>query len=541
MFPGAQQSQQRILQTPQLSFAGGINTVAARNKMGADEAFDINNMRFNEESSLVPRPETVVSVDRIAAATITTRITSIFNARYLSGTVRQFFTTNTNLYEFVDNSAVAPTDIDGGISLPSDTFWMWKMYGNLAIATNRGTGANVNPVKVASVGNAAALAGSPPKAKYIEVWNDRVWLTGTGNDSNTLYGSALGNAEDWTTTGTAGRVIIAIEPGDGDLITGIIAFRERLFIFKRNRIYTVQAVGGAFPTDASALSVELYSQNVGCVSAYSVQPVLDDVLFLAQGGVASLVASERVGDFTAAFLSRKIRDIQSLATVSSGTDLEISAFTVPEHNQYWLLIPDNAFVLDYRLIQEGKVRWTRYTGAMAGTVMARNPYGSITTFVTYNVGGRISSGASTFRIWWFLPNENIAGFDDNNSGNDATVSVLHRIETQIYSLGYPFDRKHFKRMGFDFIGFNAASSTSVTVQYNLDNITSSSAAWVFTIATGNDRRSVKQNRKLKFGSLGARGVEIFFRIDNNALDQGFGLKGISLWFSLLPAKRVDYS
>src|SRR4030095_517382 len=311
MFPVQQsQEEKRISVSTQYSFAGGINnTTSSLDRLEDDEAIDILNFRFDESDSLISRNGTEKILDKISGANITTKITSIYRAVYSNATSRDLFTTDNKIYEII---AGVPSNRTGAVVIsPAGVKTQWRMYNDIAIGVPRLS----VPFKVAAgVGNAAVLGGTPPAAKYIEVWNDRVWLTGTTVTSeNRLFGSFLGNPEDWTTgSGTAsGIVTIDIEPEDGDKITGIIAFRERLFIFKRNRIYTVQAIGGAAPTDATALSVELYTSSIGCMSAYSIQPVLDDVLFLAEGaGIASLVASERVGDFQSALLSRKVRALR---------------------------------------------------------------------------------------------------------------------------------------------------------------------------------------------------------------------------------------
>ena len=464
----ARPEESKIQQSAQISFEGGTNTALPPDRIAENQAVDIVNFRFDDQSSLLGREGTVARVDRISAATITNRITSVFNHRNQGIVTRNIFTTGSDIRTFAEGS------IKGALTLPSNTFWMWKQYGNLSIGTNKGTGANANPVKVAGgVGNAAALAGSPPKAKYIEIWNDRVWLIGALGSDNTLYGSALGNAEDWTTTGVAGRVIINIEPDDGDIITGIIAFRERLFIYKRNRIYTVQAIGGAFPTDASALSVELYAQGIGCVSAYSIQPVLDDVLYLSRNGVASLVASERVGDFTAALLSRNIQAIKNLAIFGGDPDLEIAAVVLPEHNQYWLMVPESfiffpvgppapplfdrdvTFVLDYRRIQEGLTRWTRYIGTAAAQVGHYNDGG-------LRLGGKVNGDGTTYVVSDYDVLNSPAIFVDNFNGTDAEVAINKKIVTKTYDFNAPFIRKDLQRYMADLIGQGENVDTVVT-------------------------------------------------------------------------------
>lgn len=552
MYPG-QQQERPLLPSPQYSFAGGINTAVPSDRLSDDEASDIVNLRFNDQDSLLPRDKTVTVTYQIGGVNITNRITSVFSAYYSDGTIRNLFTSDAKVYQFTAAAPTAPTLLGSAGSF--NTFWQWKMYKNLAIGTNRVT----IPKSVDSAGTFGNLSINAPTAKYIEIWNDRVWLVGADSISgqNTVYGSALGAPTDWTTTGAAGACVFNIEPDDGDFITGIIAFRERLFIFKRNRIYTMQAVGGAFPTDATALSVELYSQNVGCVSAYSIQPVLDDVLFLTDGGIASLVASEKVGDFQASLLSRKIQELKELKT-GTRDGYEIAAFVVPEHSQYWLLLPedvqssiqvgiissdfgfqDNAYILDYRRIQEGIVRWSRYTGAAAGLVMCGQKQSAAFSTPTYFIAGRLDGAATTFRILNYLPTNNPSAVSDNSTGlGVAAQAIRFRLLTKRLDLNFPFNRKDFKRMAFNFVHNDGATATVLVTYYLDDNLTVAADSWSLVIPNAVAREKV--NRKFKYSTAGRRGTNVAFDITMATVGRSFGINAINIWYQLLPEKRATY-
>lgn len=556
MYPASQQTQERIISSTQYSFAGGINTAIPQDRIAEDEARDIVNLRFNDQDSLIPRNDTISVLSQISAADITSQPTSVFSAYFDnsgSPVVKDILTlANGNVYTFTGGVA---TNIGSG---QGNHYWQWKMYGDLAIGVNNATQAK----QVNAAGTFAALNASAPTGKFIEVWADRVWIIGSStggvSDPNTLYGSALGNATDWTTTGAAGRVIIAIEPEDGDFITGIIAFRERLFIFKRTRIYVVQPLSGASSADATALSVDLYAQNIGCISGYSIQPVLDDVLFLSENGVASLVSSEKVGDFTSALLSRKLAGFRTLK-LGQVTDYEVAACVVPEHSQYWLLVPttlglteitydsdsntrENAYILDYRRIQEGIVRWSRYIGAAAGFVMCRRRQ-IVNSNPSFFIVGRIDGAATTYRVWTYTPT------NSGGQGNDDYTSdraVRYRLLTRSFDFNSPSFRKHFHRMFFDFLALQA-SGTTVAVTYYFDENTDLSATWNIPISQGpsvfgfgTNRQTFKANRKFQYNPDGARGSNVTFLLLLENLDDSFGIKSLSVDYSMLPNKRVNY-
>jgi len=546
----------QIVPSAQISFAGGINTSSAYDRLAEDECIDIKNMRFGEDDSLVARRGTYMQIDKIAAANITDRITSVYQAQFSDGTTRDIFTLGGASPKIYEDVAGVATDRTGALTLPTNSeFWQWKTYNDIAIGVNRGTGANTNPVKIVTgAGNAAALAGSPPKAKYIEVWANRVWLTGaTAATRNTLYGSFLGNAEDWTTgSGTAsGTVAIDIDINDGDFISGIVAFRERLFIFKRTKIYTVQAIGGGFPTDATALSVEIYTSSVGCASAYSIQPVLDDVLFLSDHGVTSLVSAQVVGDFNSALLSRKIKELRDLI-LPRNKDIEISAFVVPQHSQYWLFRDDiskgTMYVLDYRRIQERIIRWTTYTGLLGAMDVACVERNTTTTArIRIRLAGNSSGGSGIFGVYSYeLVPDNLAVFvtwNDRVNGVAATVTgVTKSIQTRLIDCGLPFVRKEFQRFFIDLIAIRNQfiDASTVTVIYQLDNDNTRNGTWNFTIPDPNATfvgytpfSQLKQNVKFKFNSAGSRANNVDFLITCSGTNQAFGIKGFTIFYAPL--------
>lgn len=524
-----------IQTTPKFEFSGGINTATESEHLADNEARDILNFRFDDDDTLVPRQGALSFVHQIASANITTRITSVLHMVTSNLLVDQIFSTGNKIYRA--NSATTPTDVTGTASPGNDKFIQWKLYNNIAIGATNG-----QTIKYTPLGTAAPLGGSPVNAKFIEIWNDRVWIAGTQGEGreNILYGSKLGDPENWTVTGLAdGAVEIDIEPADGDLITGLCAFRGRLFVFKRKRIYTIQPIGGAFPTDATALSVELYAQNIGSISGYSIQPVLDDVLFLSEFGVASLIASERVGDFQSALVSRKVVDLKKIF-FSVSTDSEISACVVPEHNQYWLLIPkeysfsgtDEAFILDFRRIQEGVMRWTRYKGAVAGTVMCRMALGQSTG---YMIGGRLNSGATTYEIYKY---DIVATNIINDQRNVTPTAIEKRLITKSFNVGMPFNRKEWERFGIDFV-VNADNSQA-TVDYIYDDLASKSGQWIFNLPLTGGRTRIKAAKKFKYGANGTRSVAVQFTISNNIVDDSFGIDGIQFFYSILPEKRATY-
>src|SRR5262245_65217888 len=101
---------------------------------------------------------------------------------------------------------------------------------------------------------------SPSSRKYR--WKNRLWIV-SATTPNQLWGSVLGNAESWTVTAglATSAITLDIDPNDGDLITGIFATRDALYVFKRNSIHRI--VASALPvTDPANLKREVVTRKI---------------------------------------------------------------------------------------------------------------------------------------------------------------------------------------------------------------------------------------------------------------------------------------
>src|SRR5215813_1858378 len=199
----------------------GINTAKPPTEIDDREVRDLLNLEFDDAGNLSTRR----SITQLNANTFTGRITSLHYFTTESGEVGILFTNSTKLY-IVQTNGTGQTDLTAALTFPNDTFWQWVTFGGIAIGVNKAT-SGTKPVKVTTA--------PAPKGKYIEVWNSRVWIV-NASAPNQLRASALGNPEDWTTTGAAGTITLDIDPNDGDLIMGLFATKEVLYIFKRKRI-----------------------------------------------------------------------------------------------------------------------------------------------------------------------------------------------------------------------------------------------------------------------------------------------------------------
>lgn len=139
--------------------------------------------------------------------------------------------------------------------------------------------------------------------------------------NNYLTFTAPYSESDFNTGNGGGQVNI------GDDITGLISFREQLFIFCKNSIYRLSGS----TSDNFVLSP--VTQNTGCLYGDTIQEVGGDIMYLASDGVRYLSASERENDFG---LTRASDAIQNKVITLFRNNSNFSSVTIARKNQYRL-------------------------------------------------------------------------------------------------------------------------------------------------------------------------------------------------------------
>lgn len=122
-------------------------------------------------------------------------------------------------------------------------------------------------------------ASGAPTGQYIENFRSRMWIAGNATYPDRLYYSSIPSSVvtpiiTWSTDPATG-LWIDISPSDGDTITALQRFKNKMIVFKTNRIYRVFDIGQVDPDP-------YYS--VGTSSAESVVETKSGVFFHHSSG-----------------------------------------------------------------------------------------------------------------------------------------------------------------------------------------------------------------------------------------------------------------
>ena len=113
----------------------------------------------------------------------------------------------------------------------------------------------------------------------------------------------------------------------GGTVTGLVVFREQLFIFTEKNI---QQLRGNTIAD---FTLQPVTRDIGCLEGDTIQEIGGDVAFLGPDGIRLLSATDRIGDFGLASISKPIqKNMTDLITANTS----FSSCVIRQKSQYRL-------------------------------------------------------------------------------------------------------------------------------------------------------------------------------------------------------------
>lgn len=125
------------------------------------------------------------------------------------------------------------------------------------------------------------------KGFYPTYYNKRLWVVDETNLDTLNFSTQYPDATkelDFDTNGTSSNPgTITFNPGSGEEIRGMKAFKDKLYVFLTNSIYRIYPASAA-----NTFTAELVTKSIGCVSYRSIDQSGEDLYFAADDGVYSL-------------------------------------------------------------------------------------------------------------------------------------------------------------------------------------------------------------------------------------------------------------
>tara|TARA_B100001094_G_scaffold101101_1_gene97264 strand:+ start:250 stop:1854 length:1605 start_codon:yes stop_codon:yes gene_type:complete len=159
--------------------------------------------------------------------------------------------------------------------------------------------------------------------RYITIHDHHLIAAGVENNLNTVFYSVYNDPDNFTGSG-AGSVQIS------DQIQGVKGFRTDLIVFAENSIHKLININ-----DSNSIRIDPITENVGCLSGYSIQEIAGDLLFLAPDGIRTVAGTARIGDVELGTISKSIQPILTLLA-QSVSSYRITSAVIREKSQYRL-------------------------------------------------------------------------------------------------------------------------------------------------------------------------------------------------------------
>lgn len=342
-----------------------------------------------------------------------------------------------------------------GGTLPTVTVTVAGGSISAIVVSDGGSGYSTAPTVTIvgdGVGATATATVSPPPQDLRLLINtgNRLFAVGSGEFRNTLYASDILDASIWDSANS-----IVVNADDGDEITAIVQYyANRIIVFKRRRIFQV-----TIPPDATSgadWTVELISNNVGCMAEATAVQVNSDIFFLADDGIRSLVRSV-ADDFTTIGLpvSEVIKDeIQAINTAEIGISCALFY-----DNRYFLAIPTGSNDYNDTLIVYNTVLQA-FEGTWSPKVMQF-------TLSNFSGEGVRAVGKSTTGILLQYKGYKSPSAVTSDDYKDAGVFYESYVRTKDFNFGDPFGFKHGSHFEVVFDDSNA-TDTTISIQRDID-------------------------------------------------------------------------
>ena len=157
--------------------------------------------------------------------------------------------------------------------------------------------------------------------KFITIHDNHLIAAGVAGNLNTVYHSQVNDYDNFSSGGSFTL---------SDQVVGIKGFREDLILFCENSIHKLINLHSS-----DTVRIDPITDNVGCLSGYSIQEIGGDLLFLAADGFRTVAGTARIGDVELGTVSKQIQPIVS-ELARNIDDYTINSLVIREKSQYRL-------------------------------------------------------------------------------------------------------------------------------------------------------------------------------------------------------------
>jgi hypothetical protein len=346
----------------------------------------------------------------------------------LDGTLTVLFAGNNKLFKLDGSNAVVELTYGGGGTAPTILASNWHCASLNGITYFFQSGYDpliydpaVSTTTYRRVSEKTGYAGTVPQANIAISAFGRLWVADTTTNNATVYFSDLLSGHVWT-GGTSGSLNIAqVWPNGSDQIMGLGAHNGFLIIFGKRQILIY-----AGATTPSTMAISDTIGNIGCLSRNTIVTTAEDIVFLSNSGVRSLMRTIQEKSAPLRDISRNVRnDLMSYISTEILDDIKA---VYSEVNAFYLLtlpIAKQVYVFDTKAqLQDGSARVTTWDSIEPTALLSRRN-GDLLIGKNGYIGkyGTYYDNTSTYRFQYYT---NYSDLGDQN-----ITSILKKISVVV--------------------------------------------------------------------------------------------------------------
>lgn len=416
-------------------FSGGLNNKAAPMAVADNQAVDLLNAEFDITGALVKRKGfTAYNSTAISGCG------SIENVirYYKNDGARTFIVTATGSsynHVFKGNDATgAFTEITGGAALTINKPIDLLVYRDTVFMSN-----GEQAIQYYTMGTTrASVSGTPtpPTGKYLAVCDNRLFVSGNTSAPNRIYFSGIALFSTLPAVDFPADNFIDIPKQDtGDVITGLMVFRDELFIFRRNDVW---ALLGSGPEDYTLQEI---NNRVGALGHRAIANTGNSLVFVSQG---------HIFEYADGVLQDIGLPVQSL--IGSLNFSNVFAAYYPAKKQVWIGAGTSGAANNRVLMFDTVHRaWSVFDIGLKCACV----------FAGAGDGGELYGGSPAVSKAWRL---------DNGTSDDG-AAILFSYTTKHFSMQAPQHIKNFRRLYFNINTTQPDAPFTVAVSVDFGRLT----------------------------------------------------------------------
>ena len=166
--------------------------------------------------------------------------------------------------------------------------------------------------------------GAPADPSYVSIYKNTGFYAGMSLNPQEVIFTAPLTLDDFDSGNGAGSFVI------DSPVTGMISFRDNLYVFSANRIYRLTG------SSSSDFQLTPITREIGCRNGWTIKEFGGDIIFLGPDGLRTIAGTEKIGDVNLGSISRPVQQLfQNKVNVD-----EYDAYVIPNKTQYRILFND---------------------------------------------------------------------------------------------------------------------------------------------------------------------------------------------------------